>query len=947
MNQEAARTEQLRSLIAGYSERAAAAYSEAAHAVLPLLSSQAAQRWVEWGCILAQASATAAVKYFRESPEILRAIPDKTDTQIVLETGQELAAEDYGISVEYFRQSPEVLRKIGGQGLREWAGIAADLVRQSDSVGYGTAIEYLKESPKILELLALSHLSAWARVGLVLAQEDLKNKDFLSLEYFRISPELLRMVAFQELRPLLLEITLPLAMTSSKLAMDFLKSVPTILPLLNGLQSQMAVLEIAKSLAAVTPTVVPDFIGHSHKALALADGSLSRFEQWAKKGVEIAQINPERAAAYFSLKLKIAHDTLRQLSTGVFLKDISKTLRLYAEALCGRPVEIRAGMTGQPTTPEGIITLPEKIDLFTKLEDNFRFYKVMTFHEAGHLEFKSYDPVSPLVFQDLDAETQNGLDQALEIQIDPRQATVAPIQALLDRFADPTLARDLWMITEECRIDYLLRSEYQGIRGDMDFVLSQQLKGRPVISELPVRQAILESLLQLSVADTAEVPLGIAEVVSQAYEILKTVKHSAATVNDSLKAIYRLYLLIQRQIQDVKDEGSTERAEPPTQVPPEKISGVSHGILDNLSYRNPLEIQGTHQPGDLKPSLDQPPPPTLQETAAPQQPRNNIRSRETGQPSSTPAGSKTSQEGIYFYDEWDTDAGDYKPRWCCLEEKSLEGHCSDLVDRVKSEYGPMISLLRRHFEHLRPEGFKKVKKQEYGEEIDLESALDSILECKAGFSPSDRVYSLRLKKSRAVATAFLIDMSGSTHQQIGGPFPGAREKGRRVIDVEKEGLLLLCEAVDALGDEFAIYGFSGHSRNQVNFYRIKDFDEDYTGPVQNRIGAIEPGGQNRDGAAIRHVTAKLLGHPAKTKLLILLSDGKPLDEDYQGVYSLEDTRMALREARILGIHPFCITVDRDASEYIRELYSEVSYTIIDNILSLPQRLPRIYKQLTV
>jgi nitric oxide reductase activation protein len=254
---------------------------------------------------------------------------------------------------------------------------------------------------------------------------------------------------------------------------------------------------------------------------------------------------------------------------------------------------------------------------------------------------------------------------------------------------------------------------------------------------------------------------------------------------------------------------------------------------------------------------------------------------------------------------------------------------------------------------LRPQAFKKVKKQEYGEEIDLEAAIDSLVERRAGSFPSDRVYSLRQKKTRDVSAAFLIDMSGSTTQQVGSPpvLPHTSKTQswqgtKRVIDMEKEGLLLLGEALEAIGDEFAMFGFSGHSRNQVNFYKIKDFDEVYGELVRRKIGAIEPQGQNRDGAAIRHATAKLLDRPAKIKLLILLSDGKPLDEDYNGAHALEDTRMALREARAQGIHPFCITVDRDAREYIHEMYNQVSYTIIRNIATLPQKLPRIYKQLT-
>ena len=972
MDQNTSRIDQLRALIAGYSEKAAAVYSETAPEVLPLLSTEAANRWVEMGCLLAEASAAAAVKYFRESPEILRAFTDRANVEPALEVGLRLASQNYGIALEYFRQCPSILPKIGPRGLWEWARIAADLDSQSSalggSVGYGTAIEYLKSGTQILDHLAPDQLSNWAQLGLVLAQEDRKSKDFLSLEYFRLSPELIGQVASRELHPALLEIALQLAKTSSKLAIEFFKHSPAILAVLNRLQIQNAVLAIAKTLAEVAPSVVPEFIGHSVEALTLAEGSLIQFQQWAQKGIAIARTNQERAGAYFSLKLKISHDVLRQLSKGVYLRDISRMLRLYAEGLCGKPVEINVGSgpTGLPTKPEGAITLPEKIALFTQPEDNFRFYKVMTFHESGHLEFGSYKSLSPLIINEIEDDMEFGLKQALKVHLaGTNQGSPIAVQDLLGQFPDTPLARNLWTIVEEGRIDYLLRHEYMGIRRDMDFVIDQQLKGRPTISELPPRQAILEALLQLSVADTTEVPLAIADVVAKAYAILKTVQHPNATVDDSFKAAHSLYLLIKKYLQGLKTEAATDTAGPQASTPEEDFQDnrvdMGHGTLDNLSYRNPLDLQSTSggpgQPANPESSKGKTPTSLFKEIKVPQQSGETLPKGDRIQTQPALRDPERSEPGTYYYDEWDIATGDYRPRWCRLEERIPEDVSLEVVDRIKGEYGAIISLLRRYFEYLRPEAFKKIKKQLYGEEIDLESAIASFTERRAGMSPSDRVYTLRQKKTRDVSAAFLIDMSGSTSQLIGPSSPSthpsplvdnakAWRAGKRVIDVEKEGLLLLAEALDAIGDEFAMFGFSGHSRNQVNFYKFKDFDEALADPARQRIGGIQPLGQNRDGTAIRHVTAKLLGRPAKIKLLILLSDGKPLDEEYNGVHALEDTRMALREARARGIHPFCITVDRDAREYIQEMYGEISYTIISNISALPQRLPRIYKQLT-
>ncbi|HXH86861.1 MAG TPA: VWA domain-containing protein, partial [Nitrospira sp.] len=179
---------------------------------------------------------------------------------------------------------------------------------------------------------------------------------------------------------------------------------------------------------------------------------------------------------------------------------------------------------------------------------------------------------------------------------------------------------------------------------------------------------------------------------------------------------------------------------------------------------------------------------------------------------------------------------------------------------------------------------------------------------------------------------------GSTNRQVEG--------GRRVIDVEKESLVLFCEALNAVGDQYALYAYSGQGRASVDFLTVKNFDERLDSVTAHRLGGLGPRQQNRDGAAVRHAVAKLKAREAKTRILILLSDGRPLDGDYRDEYSLEDTKAALREARRQGIDPFCVTIDRDADHYLSRMYGDVQYAVIDRVEALPSRLPRIYRQLT-
>lgn len=160
---------------------------------------------------------------------------------------------------------------------------------------------------------------------------------------------------------------------------------------------------------------------------------------------------------------------------------------------------------------------------------------------------------------------------------------------------------------------------------------------------------------------------------------------------------------------------------------------------------------------------------------------------------------------------------------------------------------------------------------------------------------------------------------------------------------------MIAEALDAIGDSSAIYGFSGYGREHVAFYAAKEFTQPYDDRVRERIGHIRWKMENRDGAAIRHATRKLVAQRARTRLLVLLSDGRPLDcgcDQYYDNYAQEDTRVALREARAEGVHPFCITVDPRGSSYLEQLYGEVGYVVIERAEALPELLPRIYWRLT-
>lgn len=198
-------------------------------------------------------------------------------------------------------------------------------------------------------------------------------------------------------------------------------------------------------------------------------------------------------------------------------------------------------------------------------------------------------------------------------------------------------------------------------------------------------------------------------------------------------------------------------------------------------------------------------------------------------------------------------------------------------------------------------------------------------------------------RERGIAPDFDSAFVDATLQKYRGQIKSLR----RSFESLREALLLLAEALQTLNDRYAIYGFSGNTRLRCELYRIKTFEQAYDAEVRGRIAAIQPQHFTRMGVTIRHLS-RLLGRiDARSKLLITLSDGRPYDYDhYEGDYAIEDTRMALYEARHLGIHPFCITIDEQARDYLTHMYCESSYTLINDVNRLPYRISEIYRGLT-
>jgi len=292
-------------------------------------------------------------------------------------------------------------------------------------------------------------------------------------------------------------------------------------------------------------------------------------------------------------------------------------------------------------------------------------------------------------------------------------------------------------------------------------------------------------------------------------------------------------------------------------------------------------------------------------------------------------------EGILL-PEWNWKKQVLQPDYCSLQQLiAMDAKPCELPHALKNT----ANQLRRQFQALTPTRHW-LKGQQDGDELDMDAWVQLVSERNSTMPTSEHgLYRAQVNQERDLACLLLADLSLSTDAYV--------SNHTRVIDVIRDSLLLFSEALTATGDSFALYGFSSLKRGNVRFHYIKGFEEKYGGQVRGRITAIKPGYYTRMGAAIRQASSLLVQQKKRQRLLLILTDGKPNDLDqYEGRYGIEDTRVALLEAKKLGLRPFCVTIDTEASDYLPHLFGAGGYVVIRNPEDLPKELPLLYAQMT-
>ncbi|UOM34159.1 nitric oxide reductase activation protein NorD [Acuticoccus sp. I52.16.1] len=292
------------------------------------------------------------------------------------------------------------------------------------------------------------------------------------------------------------------------------------------------------------------------------------------------------------------------------------------------------------------------------------------------------------------------------------------------------------------------------------------------------------------------------------------------------------------------------------------------------------------------------------------------------------------------YPEYDYQVGRERADWVTVKEYAPRLGSARTVTAILERH----HAVRRRIEALiktarvgRPE---RLKRRIEGEALDLDAVLDAAIDRRTGSTPDERVYQTTARRQRSLSVLVLVDTSQSTRDRVKGATTS-------VLDMERDATLLLAEAMDGLGDAFALAAFASDTREDVRYTRLKDFTEDYGGRAREALAGLAPGYSTRLGAALRHAGRDLAAQATHRRLVLVLSDGEPSDIDCPDPrYLVEDARRAVQSLAAQGIDAFCIALDSGADAAHAKIFGARNVLPIARVEQLPQRLPILYMRLT-
>lgn len=1105
-------------------------YDRAREALTGRLADDKLDDWAQLGLTISKRTVRsweAGAELFNASPKVQRHLPAGQFISWV-RIGDQLCTASPSLAVAFFRASPEAIERLRPRYIGDWAQSCRSLYRGTWKSS-ALACKLFEATPQLLESLSFDELRRFAEFleevshrSYDMAGDALDKGSDLFPKLGRDAGAFIGLSntvaknSWRHVQPMFDAAQYSLVEMPREQRSSFIALVNR-LSAKEGVDPARVIRDGARALSGVGHEWRDTLIDLTHRIASEGSPEASsaflttgprvlervtfpQLIEWHGRGMQLNAEKPDAAEAYFKNESALSHEVLDALSSSVELDRVREIIRMYCRMLAGQEVEVQAAQQlvdknigwfqGElPTTEGTTIYLPKVINRHPSKDRNFAFFKVISTHQTGHIEFGSFRfsfERPSTMFTDIRPELTSTNGNALESvssDIAEREPstdatdsngtatksgsddhTTIPMSRFFDLFPDRKLSNDVFTIFESTRVDAKVMGAYRGLAVSFQAVQEDALGSRPDMTELPAREALVEFMIRISLGQNANLiaPKRHMEVARKLRRLVRLMQNEPALVEDAAEATIRACAWLTEVKNEELDEDEFDNLDDDEEndeqdgddEEEQDLQGIIQAFIESMQpgegygeddeessedsedfetgdeqdYSSPQEVDYR---GEFKPELSQllsqaqmmdgaefaddemgEMTPLSQEQLE-QMMKNSaevdIQEGQDGEEMSSElaemlenllkemqrrdpqAQSQSSgpmqhvdEDGgpltangsdQFVYDEWDFRANEYRPRWCMVHEKEMSSGDTGFYRDTLVERASLLTMIKKQFELVMPEMYRKQKRLEDGEELDFDPMLEAVIDLRVGATPDEKIYWRRNKTERSVAVAFLLDMSASTAEAIeeakrpnddwGAPddpveymvwlrsrrTEGLRKSYKRIVDVEKEGVVLLVNALETLGDDYGIYGFSGYGRENVEFYVIKDLDEKFTEEIPRRIDRIAPLHATRMGPSIRHATKKLADQDSRSRFLFLISDGRPQDRGYsrEGVekeYAVHDTRMALIEARREGIVPFCLTVDKQGHDYLKVMMDDFNYEVLPDVSMLPQRLLMLYKRLT-
>ncbi|OQY04637.1 MAG: hypothetical protein B6I22_09070 [Desulfobacteraceae bacterium 4572_123] len=767
-------------------------------------------------------------------------------------------------------------------------------------------------------------------------------------------------------------------------SMHFACILPRAVRSFSLLQRSWQTRQLARVIREDLHLVEPFLDGLSKGLVLLHEKAL---EQFVSEGLKKFRKNPETGTRFLSLVSSLGMDRFQDLRITVGLAELCSDINRY---LCARtgpglvvrstaslPLKIRGADNRAITvfSDAKSIYLPDIIGHYPEKNQNEKLYNCLTKIETGLHEFGTF-------YFDLEkmeeryARNGNCFPDCKKLNTPSankgKKQNLSDLERFFSMFPVPELALDLFTVFEHGRIRLCLARRYPGLVKNARPLFQEEalllLKKEPASVLFRLYLIVALNISQGSHVDINTEQKSALHKISRLFRhrmgkdpVVETSAELAAEVYARMTAM----LCRARDLTDITNDYHSLQTPFGCHIRPdlyfaadhtsENIAGIIKTMLEEKNirvYKSDIRRIVAEKGGDLNLG-------DIEKLVLSSRKSANLST--AGQPESSldfswlDIGEILRQNGIaaqetddtggpaFRYPEWDCGINDYLNNHTRVVEKIISGIKNDFYTHTLNRRQGLVKQVRDSFELLKPESLVLLRPWLEGDEFDYRALLDFAIDKKAGRMPGERLYCKRLKQQRDVAALLLVDLSRSTANSVCRSVSGSPAT---VLDIEKEAIVLFCEALAVVGDRFSIAGFSGTGHLGVDYFKIKEFDEAMDESVRQRINAMAPQRNTRMGAAIRHATARLEKVPSKVRLLIILGDGFPNDTGYKREYAISDTRKAVFEAHSKQIFTHAITVNVAHDVKLDKLYGAVNHNVISNVHELPDRLLGIYSALT-